>query len=91
MAEVRSKQKQEDVASTSNIPPTNAAKVKAAVENNQLISQKEGYIRKKIGGVGLVMAIFALVFFPSFREKYGPMSMAFAVIVGVYRTGSQSL
>lgn len=76
------------VSSSSDV---SQAKVESAVSNNQLISLKEGEVRKKVGIFGLLALLLSLMLYPATRDKYGPVSILLAAFVGVYRTGSQSL
>ncbi len=72
-------------------PKDKEASLKAAINNNQLISTKEMQIRKAAGIIGIAVTCLLCFIYPAIIANYGPLSITFAAFVGVLRTGYQSL
>jgi len=79
------------MTSSSSRPRDKEASLKAAIDNNQLISTKEMQIRKLMGVIGVFITFLVCFIYPSVLNSYGPLSLALAAFIGVWRTGFQSL
>ena len=68
-----------------------AAKEAAAVRDGRMISRTEGRLRCKVGLLLLTLTLLTLIGHAPARMAYGPVSLATATAVSVWRTGQQSL